>query len=141
MLDFKREVLAEQGAEPNAERREVAVDLREDWPKALKDSGFDPSKPSAWIVEGPLIYLPAAAREQLFVGIDGLASSGSHVAVEESAALPADAYRAAVAGEREARAEGDERLFFQLIYNEQHNPAQQWFAEHGWSAEIGRAHV
>ena len=31
----------EQGAKPNAERREVAVDLREDWPQALRDSGFD----------------------------------------------------------------------------------------------------
>ena len=134
VLDFKREVLTEQGAEPNAERREVAVDLREDWPQALRDSGFDPAKPSAWIVEGLLIYLPAAAREQLFVGIDALASSGSHVAVEESAALPADAYQAAVDGERAARAEGDDRLFFQLIYNEQHDPAQQWFGEHGWTS-------
>jgi methyltransferase (TIGR00027 family) len=134
VLDFKREVLTEQGAEPNAERREVAVDLREDWPQALRDSGFDPAKPSAWIVEGLLIYLPAAAREQLFVGIDALASSGSHVAVEESAALPADAYQAAVDGERVARAEGDDRLFFQLIYNEQHDPAQQWFDEHGWTS-------
>src|SRR3984885_8430178 len=104
VLDFKREVLAEQGAQPNAERREVAIDLREDWPQALRDSGFDPAKPSAWIAEGLLIYLPVAAREQLFTGVDALASSGSHVAVEESAALPAEAYEAAVAGERAARA-------------------------------------
>jgi len=135
VLDFKREVLSEQGAKPNAERREVAIDLREDWPQALRDSGFDPAKPSAWIAEGLLIYLPVAAREQLFTGVDALASSGSHVAVEESAALPAEAYEAAVAGERAAQAEGEEgRLFFQLIYNEQHDPAQQWFDEHGWTA-------
>jgi methyltransferase (TIGR00027 family) len=133
VLDFKREVLSEQGAKPNAERREVAIDLREDWPQALRDSGFDPAKPSAWIAEGLLIYLPVAAREQLFTGIDALASSGSHVAVEESAALPAEAFQAAIAGERAAAAEGDERLFFQLIYNEQHDPAQQWFDEHGWT--------
>jgi methyltransferase (TIGR00027 family) len=134
VLDFKREVLAEQGATANAERREIAVDLREDWPRALRDSGFDPSEPSAWIAEGLLIYLPVAAREQLFTGIDALASSGSHVAVEESAALPADVFQAAVAGERAAAAEGDERLFFQLIYNEQHDPAQYWFDQHGWTA-------
>src|SRR6201996_1771701 len=122
VLDFKREVLAEQGAKPNAERREVAIDLREDWPQALRDSGFDSAKPSAWIAEGLLVYLPAAAEEQLFTGIDSLAASGSHVAVEESAALPAEAYEAAVAGERAARAEGEDRLFFQLIYNEQNDP-------------------
>jgi methyltransferase (TIGR00027 family) len=74
-------VLAEQGATPTAERREIAVDLREDWPQALRDSGFDASKPSAWIAEDLLIYLPAAAQQQLFTGIDALASSGSHVAV------------------------------------------------------------
>ncbi len=134
VLDFKRQVLAEQGATPNADRREIAIDLREDWPQALRDSGFDASKPSAWIAEGLLIYLPAAARVQLFTGIDALATAGSHVAVEESAALPTEAFQAAVAEERAARAEGDDRLFFQLTYNEQHDPAQQWFGEHGWEA-------
>ena len=68
VLDFKREVLAEQGATPNAERREIAIDLREDWPQALRDSGFDASKPSAWIAEGLLIYLPAAARSSCSPG-------------------------------------------------------------------------
>jgi methyltransferase (TIGR00027 family) len=134
VLDFKREVLGQQGAKPNAERREVAVDLRDDWPKALQDHGFNATEPSAWIAEGLLIYLPAAAQHQLFSGIDALASSGSHVAVEDGAPLPAEAFQAAVAAERAAAAEGDERLFFQLIYNERHAPADQWFGEHGWTA-------
>ena len=134
VLDFKREVLAEQGAKSTAERREVAVDLRDDWPKALQDSGFDAAKPSAWIAEGLLIYLPAAAQQQLFTGIDALAGTGSHVAVEDGAPMPAEAFQAAVESERVANAEGDERSFFKLIYNEQHAPAQQWFGEHGWTA-------
>ncbi|WIM87079.1 class I SAM-dependent methyltransferase [Candidatus Mycobacterium wuenschmannii] len=134
VLDFKREVLAKEGATPNADRREIAIDLREDWPQALRDSGFDASQPSAWIAEGLLIYLPAAAQEQLFTGIDALASSGSHVAVEDGAPMPAEAFDAAVAAERAAQAEGDERLFFQLIYNERHAPAEDWFDEHGWNA-------
>jgi methyltransferase (TIGR00027 family) len=134
VLDFKREVLAEQGATPNADRREIAIDLREDWPQALRDSGFDPSKPSAWIAEGLLIYLPAAAQQQLFTGIDALASAGSHVAVEDGAPMPAEAFTAAVEAERAAQAEGDERVFFQLVYNERHAPAGEWFGEHGWKA-------
>jgi O-methyltransferase involved in polyketide biosynthesis len=125
-------VLAEQGATPTAERREIAIDLREDWPQALRDSGFDASKPSAWIAEGLLIYLPAAAQQQLFTGIDALASSGSHVAVEDGAPMPAEAFTAALKAERAAQAEGDKRLFFQLVYNERHAPAEEWFAEHGW---------
>ncbi|MBV8178634.1 MAG: class I SAM-dependent methyltransferase [Mycobacterium sp.] len=135
VLDFKREVLTEQGANPNAERREVAIDLREDWPQALRDSGFDAAKSSAWIAEGLLIYLPAAAEEQLFTGIDALAAPASHVAVEDGAPMSSDDYAAAVEEEKAAVAEGDQRVFFQLVYNERHAPADQWFGEHGWTAE------
>lgn len=135
VLDFKREVLAEQGAKPNAERREVAIDLREDWPQALRDSGFDAARPSAWIAEGLLIYLPAAAEEQLFNGIDALAAPASHVAVEDGAPMPSDAFAAAVDDEKDAVSKGDRRVFFQLVYNERHAPADQWFAGHGWTAE------
>jgi methyltransferase (TIGR00027 family) len=134
VLDFKREVLAAQAAKPNAERREIAIDLREDWPQALQNNGFDAAKPSAWIAEGLLLYLPAAAQQQLFTGIDSLASPGSHVAVEDSLPMSPDELAAGVEEERAARAEGDERLFFQLVYNEQHAPADQWFDQHGWAA-------
>ena len=85
VLEFKHEVLAARGDAPTAERREIAVDLRDDWPQALRDSGFDPSKPSAWLAEGLLVYLPATAQHQLFAGIDSLAAPGSHVAVEDGA--------------------------------------------------------
>ncbi len=40
VLEFKRETLATAGLRPKAERREVAVDLRDDWPAALRASGF-----------------------------------------------------------------------------------------------------
>lgn len=134
VLEFKREVLAEHGAKPHAERREVAVDLREDWPQALRDSGFDPGKPSAWIVEGLLIYLPATAQQQLFTGLDALAAPGSHAAIEDGAPLPPDEFAAKVEEERAAAAEGDQRLFFQLVYNEQFAPADQWLGARGWTA-------
>ena len=84
VLEFKRQVLARHGDAPTAERREIAVDLRDDWPQALLEQGFDASAPSAWLAEGLLIYLPATAQRQLFTGIDALAASGSHVAVEEA---------------------------------------------------------
>ena len=78
-----------------------------------------------------MIYLPAAAQEQLFTGIDGLASMGSHVAVEDGAPLPQEEFEAKV---EEERAEGDQREFFQLVYNERCAPATEWFGEHGWTA-------
>ncbi len=131
VLEFKREVLARHGDQLNAERREVAVDLRDDWPQALRDNGFDAEQPSAWIAEGLMIYLPAEAQKQLYTGIDALAAPGSRVAVEDGAPMNSDAFAAAVEEERSA---DDGRLFFQLVYNERHAPADQWFGERGWTA-------
>jgi len=130
VLEFKREVLA--GRTPTAQRREIAVDLRSDWPKALRDSGFDVSAPSAWIAEGLLIYLPASAQRQLFTGIDALAAPGSHAAVEDAVPMDAEAFEAK---REEERAAGEEGTFFTLVYNEQHEPATQWFGARGWRAE------
>lgn len=129
VLEFKREAL--NGHAPKADRREVAVDLREDWPQALRDNRFDVSAPSAWIAEGLLIYLPAAAQHQLFTGIDRLAAAGSHVAVEEAPPMDADAFEAK---REEERAAGEEGAFFTLVYNEQHEPAAEWFGARGWRA-------
>jgi len=134
VLDFKREVLTDRGAQPRADRREIAVDLREDWPQALRDNGFDEAKPSAWIAEGLLIYLPANAQEQLFTGVDSLACPGSHLAVEDGAPMDPDEFSDALEEERAAAAEGDRRLFFRLVYNEQHAPATEWLAKRGWTA-------
>ena len=133
VLDFKRETLAATGAVAGAERREIAVDLRENWPAALRTSGVRDDEPSAWIAEGLLIYLPAAAQGQLFAGIDALSSSGSRLALEEGRPMGRDAFRAKVA---EAAAAEDMRgQWWQLVYNEQIAPAAQWFAKHGWSAD------
>ena len=131
VLEFKREVLDSYGAAPTADRREIAVDLRNDWPQALRDNGFNPAEPSAWIAEGLLIYLPAAAQQQLFTGIDALAAPGSHAAVEDAVPLDSAAFEAK---REEERAAGND-TFFNLVYNEQHEPAAQWFGNRGWRAD------
>ena len=41
VIDFKTQVLTKAGATPAAERRTIGVDLRDDWPRALRDGGFD----------------------------------------------------------------------------------------------------
>jgi methyltransferase (TIGR00027 family) len=129
VLEFKREVLARSGEVPTAERREISVDLRDDWPSALLQSGFDPSRPSAWLVEGLLVYLPAAAQGELFAGIEHLAAGGSHVAVDDGKPFSEELYRAARDQEQTSE---DSAKFFTLIYNEQHAPAIDWFTKHGW---------
>lgn len=132
VLDFKRAVLAEHGVKPRAERREIAVDLRDDWPQALQDNDFDPAMPSAWIAEGLMMYLPATAQEKLFIGIDSLACLGSHAAVEDCAPLPEEEFAARVEEER-GIAESDQRPFYQLVYNQRFAPATDWFSARGWT--------
>ncbi len=135
VLEFKRDVLSRAEESPTAERREIAVDLRDDWMGGLIDSGFDPSSPSAWLAEGLLVYLPAAAQQHLFSGIDALAAPGSRVAVEDAAPMSEPDLEEARAAER---ASGNEGQFFSLIYNERHAPAAEWFTDHGWRGETVR---
>ncbi len=132
VLDFKREVLTSRDDTPTAQRREVAADLREDWPAALRDNGFDPAQPSAWLAEGLLLYLPATVQERLFLGIDALSSPGSRLAVEETMPMPPEAFKAAVEEERAVIAERGP--FFTLLSNEQIARPEQWFSARGWRA-------
>ena len=82
VLDFKVATLRALGAEPTTQVRNVAVDLRDDWPAALRANGFDPDRTTAWIAEGLLMYLPAEAQDRLFDHITALSPPGSRLATE-----------------------------------------------------------
>jgi methyltransferase (TIGR00027 family) len=82
VVAFKTETMASLGAEPTAQRRTVSIDLRDDWPTALRESGFDDTKPSAWSAEGLLMYLPPEAQDRLFDHITSLSAPGSQIATE-----------------------------------------------------------
>jgi len=85
VLEFKDQVLAEHDAKPTCDRRVVGVDLRDDWVSALRAAGFDPARPSAWLAEGLLPFLPPQAEADLFAAVDRLAAPGSSIAVEHFA--------------------------------------------------------
>jgi methyltransferase (TIGR00027 family) len=89
VIDFKVSALQRLGARPTAEVRNVGVDLREDWPAALAAQGFDPGRPTAWIAEGLLIYLPPDAQDRLFDHITALSGVGSRLATEFMPAMDA----------------------------------------------------
>lgn len=82
VLEYKAATLAEHGVEPTADRRAVAIDLRQDWPAALTGAGFDPAQPTAWLAEGLLMYLPADAQDRLFAQVTELSAPGSRIAAE-----------------------------------------------------------
>lgn len=82
VIQFKTQTLAQLGAQPTTDRRTVAIDLRNDWPQALTQAGFDPTRQTAWIAEGLLGYLPAQAQDQLLDQITTLSVPGSRLATE-----------------------------------------------------------
>ncbi|MGB8391417.1 class I SAM-dependent methyltransferase [Mycobacterium sp.] len=82
VLAYKSTTLAENGVTPSAHRREVAIDLRQDWPAALRGAGFDPAARTAWLAEGLLMYLPAEAQDNLFTQIGELSPAGSRISAE-----------------------------------------------------------
>lgn len=144
VLEFKDEVLRSQGAEPAARYVAVPVDLRQDWPQALRDKGFDPSRPTAWLAEGLLPYLRSADQDLLFDRIHDLSAPGSRVAVEafssewfdperlasRRARLKEMADAAAEAGQQVPEAE-------KLWYLEPRSDVVGWLQQHGWDvAEI-----
>lgn len=82
VLAFKDGVLREAGAAARAERIPLHSDVAHDWPTALREAGFDPGLPTAWLVEGLLPYLPAALETSLVTRIDDLSAPGSRLVLE-----------------------------------------------------------
>ena len=82
VIEFKTTTLANLGAHPTTDLRVVGIDLRNDWPAALRAKGFDIAQPTAWIAEGLLVYLPPDASDQLFDNIASLSPPGSRLATE-----------------------------------------------------------
>lgn len=82
VMDFKEATLARLHARPAIEVRNVGVDLRDDWAAALDTNGFDAARPTAWIAEGLLMYLPGEAQDRLFDRITALSPAGSRLATE-----------------------------------------------------------
>lgn len=141
VLDYKAEVLADHGAAPRTERRAVAVDLRHDWPQALRGAGFAAERPTAWLAEGLLPFLPAQAQESMFASIDALSAPGSRLAVE---IFGVDAQRRQEAQERWAQlrarreARGEDTSFdpFDLWFDDEGRPDPgDWFTAQGWASE------
>ncbi|HEY1842751.1 MAG TPA: class I SAM-dependent methyltransferase [Mycobacterium sp.] len=145
VLDFKLSTLTEHGAQPASHRIAVPVDLRRDWPKALREAGFDPSEPSVWSAEGLMPYLPAAAQELLFERIQELTAPGSRVAVEALGPSFLDEElrakrRARMDRVREIMAKVDPQRDIprtdELWYFEEREPVGEWFGRHGWDVTV-----
>ncbi|MDT5259319.1 MAG: hypothetical protein QOD10_4399 [Mycobacterium sp.] len=82
VVEFKTTAMSNLGAAPTADRRTVSIDLRDDWPAALRRNGFNVTQPTSWSAEGLLMYLPPDAQDRLFESITELSAPGSKLATE-----------------------------------------------------------
>jgi methyltransferase (TIGR00027 family) len=83
VIEFKNSTLSGLGATPTTQLRTVVVDLRQDWPQALQQAGFDVAEPTAWLAEGLMIgYLPGQAQERLLDTITALSAPGSQLSAD-----------------------------------------------------------
>ncbi|ORA85559.1 SAM-dependent methyltransferase [Mycobacterium malmoense] len=143
VLAYKSTTLAENGATPSADRREVAIDLRQDWPAALRAAGFDPTARTAWLAEGLLMYLPAEAQDRLFTLVGELSPAGSRVSAETA---PAHADERRQQMRERFRKVADELGLEEtvdvgeLMYRDDHRAdVAEWLNNHGWRARAQRS--
>jgi methyltransferase (TIGR00027 family) len=133
VLRFKEEVLAARGAVPRCRRAVLPVDLRESgpegWPAGLTGAGLDPARPTAWLVEGLLIYLSPEEARRLLGTASELSAAHSQLAFE---------YRESVDDSflERARAIPGMRHYTSLWKGGLGADAPEWLARHGWRARL-----
>jgi O-methyltransferase involved in polyketide biosynthesis len=92
----------------------------EDWPKALRESGFDVSVPTAWSAEGLLVYLPPEAQDRHFDDIGGRAQELTS----------------------QMEGQGFDLDISKFFYHGERKPVLEYLTEHGWQVSSRlRPHV
>jgi methyltransferase (TIGR00027 family) len=132
VIEAKTAAMADIGATPTADRRAVAVDLRDDWPEALRRAGFDDTQPTAWSAEGLLRYLPPEAQDRLFDDITALSAPGSQLATEQHADSGASIDERAKAASDAWINHGFDVKLTDLFYEGDRKPVVDYLTAHGW---------
>jgi methyltransferase (TIGR00027 family) len=135
VLAFKSATLALHRSEPSAARVEVGVDLRTDWPLALRERGFHAAQPTAWLLEGLLPFLDPRTQHAIFDQLDGLSAPGSRVGAEDYSGV---GLRQAIADQRDAvDSAGTSNLDLGDLWTDDTDAnCAVWFGARGWHGEV-----
>lgn len=127
MTAFKSGLIEHSGLATTCERRAVGADLTGEWADALRAAGFDPRLPTAWLVEGLLMYLEPRDGDKLLAGLSALSAPGSALALEHlQAAMLGDAGRPVRARVEEQGAS----------WAAARDDLEPWLRGHGWRTEV-----
>ena len=114
----------------------MAIDLRFDWPAALKEAGFDADQPTAWSAEGLLGYLPPDAQDRLLDTVTALSAPGSWLATESAPPIDQKDLDEAMEKMQSAadrwREHGYDLDWANLVYLGDRNEPADYLTGHGW---------
>jgi methyltransferase (TIGR00027 family) len=139
VIAFKTDTLANLGAAPTAERRTISIDLRDDWPAALVDGGFDITQATAWSAEGLLPYLPPEAQDRLFDNITALSAPGSRLATEHVPNPNAFSDERVQQISKRWKRFGFDLNAADLFYRGERNIVLDYLTTHGWQVALHSA--
>lgn len=142
VVEFKSTTLSGLGVLPAARLHSVGIDLRQDWPNALRECGFDDDQPTAWIAEGLLGYLPPDAQDRLFDDISSLSAPGSRLATDwhPDLAVSTTARAAEVARAERQRSNGvDIQDPTDMIYLGERSHVGEYLITLGWDVATSDA--
>jgi methyltransferase (TIGR00027 family) len=140
MFEFKEPILQAGGAAARCQRVVVAADLRNDWPAAIRASGYsyNRDRPTAWLLEGLLMYLTAAERDRLLERIGRLSAPESQLVLEPAGWTIPHALAPTV-----AFGQADQAVVQQIVAAGETAVAEdsvghpaRWLAGHGWQAQL-----
>jgi methyltransferase (TIGR00027 family) len=134
VIEFKTTTIEALGAEPTAEIRAVGIDLRHDWPSALRQAGFDTGQPAAWAAEGLLGFLPPDAQDRLLDNITALSADGSQL-VAEIFINTGYNQNALDGASRRWRDKGLDVVLDDLGFPGERNDAASYLRERGWQPD------
>lgn len=141
VIAFKTATLSEIGAAPTADLRTVGIDLRDDWPAALQEAGFDAAQPTAWLAEGVLIgFLPPEAEVRLLDAIIRLSSEGSRLAADYGTVTGSseESQQQARLMTEGWRRRGLDMDLADLTYPGEHTNVAAYLQANGWETEMSQ---
>ncbi|TDC52885.1 SAM-dependent methyltransferase [Micromonospora sp. KC207] len=127
VVEPKAALVTLSGLAPTCTRHDVVADLSGDWVPALLAAGFNPDRPTVWLLEGLVFYLTEDAVERLVNTMTALSASGSALLLEHLAI--------GMLGEagRKLRALN---LTYGIEWISARDDLAPWLAGHGWAVEV-----
>lgn len=128
LVAFKEAVLRVQRATPTCTRHVVPSDLRGTWAEDLTGAGFDPDRPTAWLIEGLMMYLQHPDNDNLLHEVDRLSAPDSRIGIEHVNRAYVDLPQMQAVQERLLKVGAAWRSTIE-------DPVT-WLDEHGWDARV-----